>query len=380
MRIAINTRFLLAHKMEGFGWYTYEIVKRMVEKHPEHTFLFFFDRPYEQHFIFGSNVVPIVLRPSARHPFLFVWWFEVAVVNALKKFHADVFFSPDGYLSLRSKTPQIGVIHDLNFEHYPKDLPWLVRNYYQFFFPRFARKAAHLITVSETSKKDIIQQYAIPTSHITALWNSASELYVPIEAATKQKIRATLTNGNSYFLFVGSLHPRKNLKRLLKAYLNYQKEGGTYDVVIVGAPMWSQDTEISQFQNKKIHFKGYVDLENLTQIMGAAACLVYVPYFEGFGIPLVEAMKCGIPIIAGNTSVLPEVAGSAALYVDPFSEADITQKLHLIANDTDLRNHLSSESLLRSELFDWNRSADQCFEIILRVANTHLKQINASAC
>ena len=155
--------------MEGFGWYTYEIVKRMVEKHPEHTFLFFFDRPYEQQFIFAENVEPIVLSPAARHPFLFVWWFEVAVASALKKHKADVFFSPDGYLSLRTTIPQVAVIHDLNFEHYPKDVPWLVRKYYNYFFPRFARKAAHIITVSETSKQDIIQQYSIAPSRISAV-------------------------------------------------------------------------------------------------------------------------------------------------------------------------------------------------------------------
>ena len=370
MRIAINTRFLLAHKMEGFGWYTYEIVKRMVEKHPEHTFLFFFDRPYEQHFIFAENVEPIVLRPAARHPFLFVWWFEVTVASALKKHKADVFFSPDGYLSLRSTIPQVAVIHDLNFEHYPKDVPWLVRKYYNYFFPRFARKAAHIITVSETSKQDIIQQYSIAPSRISAVWNSASELYVPLEESVKEKIRVNLTNGNLYFLFVGSLHPRKNLKRLLKAYLNYQKEGGTNDLVIVGTPMWKNDPEIAKNQNAHIHFMGYLGIERLTQVMGATACLVYVPYFEGFGIPLVEAMKCGVPIIAGNRSVLPEVAGTAAMYVDPFSVEEITQKLHLIADQDDLREELASKSLSRGKLFDWNKSAEQCFDIILRMAKT----------
>jgi glycosyltransferase involved in cell wall biosynthesis len=256
----------------------------------------------------------------------------------------------------------------LNFEHYPKDVPWLVRKYYNYFFPKFARKAAHIITVSETSKQDIIQTYSMIPSKVSAVWNSASELYVPIDSKEKQKIRQTLTNGNSYFLFVGSLHPRKNLKRLLSAYLEYQKEGGTYDLVIVGTPMWKNDPEIAKNQNSSIHFMGYLGIERLTQVMGAASCLVYVPYFEGFGIPLVEAMKCGVPIIAGNCSVLPEVAGDAAIYVDPFLVEEITQKLHLIANQDDLREELSSKSLMRGKLFDWNKSAELCFDIILNVA------------
>ena len=98
MRIAINTRFLLSHKMEGFGWYTYEIVKRIVENNPEHDFIFFFDRPYDKQFVFGKNVTPVVLNPQARHPFLFYIWFEFSVKKALKKYNADIFFL-SGWLS-----------------------------------------------------------------------------------------------------------------------------------------------------------------------------------------------------------------------------------------------------------------------------------------
>jgi len=148
MRIAINTRFLLPHKMEGFGWYTYEIMKRLVENHPEHTFILFFDRSYDAKFVFGENVIPVVLHPQARHPILFRIWFNWSVKRALKKYRADVFFSPDGYLSLTSDLPQIAVMHDLNFEHNPKDLKPTMRKYYQTYFPRFASKAKHIITVS----------------------------------------------------------------------------------------------------------------------------------------------------------------------------------------------------------------------------------------
>ena len=155
MRIAINTRFLLTHKMEGFGWYTFEIVKRLVENHPEHTFIFFFDRAYDERFIFGENVTPVVLKPQARHPILFKIWFDRSVTKALKKHKADIFFSPDGYLSLRTEIPQIGVIHDINFEHFPEDLPKSPRNYLRKYFPKFANKANHILTVSESSKQDI---------------------------------------------------------------------------------------------------------------------------------------------------------------------------------------------------------------------------------
>lgn len=366
MRIAINTRFLLPHKMEGFGWYTFEIVKRIVEKHPEHTFIFFFDRKFDERFIFGENVIPVVLNPPARHPLLFICWFEFAVYRALKKYQADVFFSPDGYLSLRSSVPQVGVIHDLNFVHHPQDLPWSSRVYYNYFFPNFARKAAHLITVSEYTKQDLTQTFQVPKDKITVAWNAASEKFKPIDALLQKDIRNQFASGRPYFLFVGSIHPRKNVKRLLEAYLEYLKTNDAFDLVVVGEPMWKHNQELISFKHNKIHFTGHLSLEVLNQVMGAAACFVFVPYFEGFGIPLVEAMQSGIPIIAGNKTSLPEVAGEAAIYVDPFSVEEICQAMIRIEEDAYLRNELAQKGLDRSRLFSWEDSADKVWEVLRR--------------
>ena len=166
MNVAINTRFLLQGKMEGFGWYTYEISKRLVRNHPEHTFYFFFDRPFDESFVFEKNVVPLALSPPARHPILFYIWFEWSVRKALRKFKIDIFFSPDGYLSLGSKVRQVGTIHDINFEHNPQDVPLAPRIYLRKFFPKFAKKAHRLITVSEYSKSDIVQTYGVPEEKI----------------------------------------------------------------------------------------------------------------------------------------------------------------------------------------------------------------------
>src|SRR3989338_7797845 len=189
MRIAVNTRFLLSSKMEGFGWYTYEVVRRMVQNHPEHTFLFFFDRAYDPSFLFGNNLQAIVLRPQARHPLLFKYWFNVSVKRALKKYKADVFFSPDGYLSLTSSVPQIGVIHDINFEHNPQDIPKGALRYLQHYFPLFARKANHLLTVSEYSRQDIARTYHISEDKITVAWNGASETFQPIDLTARTEVR-----------------------------------------------------------------------------------------------------------------------------------------------------------------------------------------------
>ncbi len=370
MRIAVNTRFLLPSKMEGFGWYTYEVVKRMVEQHPEHEFIFFFDRAYDERFIFGKNVTPVVLRPPARHPILFVLWFEFAVFRALKKYKADIFFSPDGYLSLRSKVPQIGVIHDINFEHYPKDLPFTARIYLRYFFPRFAQKASKIITVSNYSKKDISSTYSIPEDKIKVTWNGCSPLFQPLSEQAIRIIRGNYSNGKPYFLFVGALHPRKNVHRLIEAYIQYRKtENPTHELVIVGASMWknSSKLEIPSSVKASVHFTGHLDLHELTKVVGAASVFAFVPYFEGFGIPLVEAMSCGIPILSGNLTSLPEVAGEAALYCDPFDVNDMSDKMWELATNSNLRTELSAKGLERSKLFSWEKSAKIVWEELLNL-------------
>lgn len=368
MRIAINTRFLLPHKMEGFGWYTFEVVKRITEAHPEHTFYFFFDRPYDPRFIFAPNVIPVVLFPPARHPFLFIWWFEHSVKRALKKYQIDLFFSPDGYLSLGSKIPQVGVIHDLNFEHFPEDVPWMARWYLRKYTPKFAKKATKILTVSEFSRQDIHQTYGTPLEKIVCAWNGASEQFKPLNPKEIRETRQQFSQGKPYFIFVGSLHPRKNLKNLIRAFQEFATTNSSHDLLIVGSAMWDSfgETTIPQTVKNRVHFTGHVSQEILCRLMGAAFALAYIPYFEGFGIPLVEAMYCHIPILSGNRSCLPEVAGEAALYVDPFQVDEIAKAMHALVNNNELRDELIRKSIERSQLFSWDNTAAGVWEVLMQ--------------
>lgn len=372
MRIGINTRFLLSSKMEGFGWYTYEVVKRMVEAHPEHEFVFFFDRAFDEKFVFGKNVTPVVLFPPARHPLLFVWWFEHSIRKALKKYQIDVFYSPDGYLSLKSPVPQVGVIHDLNFEHHPEDIPKSPLNYLRKYFPKFAKKATHILTVSDYSKQDIVKCYGISPSKITTAWNGASESFVPLSTEEVQKVREEQTDGRPYFIFVGAIHPRKNVGRLIEAFGKFAQVNPDIDLLIVGESLWSNKAssipEVSGELKKRIRFSGHVSFDVLNKLMGAAFALAYIPYFEGFGIPLVEAMRCGIPIISGNLTCLPEVAGDAAIYVNPFDTDEVSKAMIYLASDEQKQAELASKSLERSTLFSWNYTAEATWNVISEVS------------
>lgn len=369
MRIGVNTRFLLPGKMEGFGWYTFEVTKRLVEQHPEHDFVFFFDRAFDQRFVFGENVSPIVLSPPARHPILFIFWFDFLLPRALKKHKIDVLFSPDGYVSLRTAVPQIATIHDINFEHFPKDVPQPARAYLRYFFPKFARKAKHILTVSNYSKKDICSTYSIDEDKITVAWNGASELFKPLNKEQILLVRKKFSDGKPYFVFVGSIHPRKNLNRLIEAFEKYIEDSvHTWNLIIVGTAMWDKNSEKSQYYSEsisnRIKFTGHLSHEELANVVGAAGALAFVPYFEGFGIPLVEAMKCGVPILSGNLTSLPEVAGEAAIYCDPFDVTEITEGLIRISQDKNLQLQLSEKGLERSLLFNWNTTAETVWKCL----------------
>lgn len=374
MIIGINTRFLLTTKMEGFGWYTFEISKRLVAQHPEHQFVFFFDRPFDSKFIFGENVKGVIVSPPARHPILHAIWYEYSLKKALKKHKVDVLFSPDGYLSLRSKIPQIAVIHDINFEHYPKDLPFFSRTYLRYFFPKYAKKAAKIITVSNYSKADIQQKYGIDGSKITVAWNGASELFNPISEELKSETKLNYSGGESYFIFVGAIHPRKNVQRLIDAFVTFKKTtGSSTKLLIVGASLWRDsgfNLNLPEAIKSEIIFTGHLQLEELAKLMGSALALTYVPYFEGFGIPLLEAMQCGTPIIAGNLTSLPEVAGDAAIYCDPFNVAAISEKMILLEQSKELQQQLKEAGLKRSIDFSWDISAKIVWdEINLKIKN-----------
>tara|TARA_B110000037_G_scaffold88063_1_gene104384 strand:- start:15700 stop:16839 length:1140 start_codon:yes stop_codon:yes gene_type:complete len=369
MRIAINTRFLLKDKMEGFGWFTFETVKRIAEAHPEHQFVFFFDRPFDPKFVFSKNVEPVVLNPPARHPILFKIWFNISVKRALKKHKIDLFFSPDGFLSLTTDTPQVGVIHDINFEHFPEDLPKAPRNYLKKYFPLFAKKAQHLITVSEFSKQDIAKTYNIPLDKITVAHNGGSDAFKSLNEAVKLEVRNKFTNGKPYFIFVGALHPRKNLGRLLAAFDAFKKETNSDNqLLIVGESLWKNagfTEKLGQITHKdSIHFSGHVDLDTLTQLMGSARALTFVSYFEGFGIPLVEAMKAGTPIVCGDKTSLPEVAGEAGLMADPYSIDSIKKALVRIETDEELRKDLIAKGLERGQLFSWDFAAEKIWAVL----------------
>ena len=373
MKIVVNARFLIKDKLEGIGWFSHEVLRRMVEDHPEDEFVFLFDRPFDPSFIFAPNVRGVRLFPPARHPFLWYIWFEYAVSRVLKKEQPDVFFSPDGYLSLKSSCPQVLVCHDIAFMHYPEYVPALVNKYYRYFTPKYLEKAKRVITVSEYVKSDLQDTYGTQASKILVSNNAARDEFIPLSDEAKSQVQLQYTQGKPYLIYVGAIHPRKNVGLILKGYEHMRSTyGHDLKLVLLGRMAWQTgDFEDALKQSpyaSDIVLPGYCSSDELIRLTAAAEAMVYVSKSEGFGIPLLEAMKCDVPLIVSDKTSLPEVAADAALVVGVDDYIDLGEKMHQITSSEDLRKELIQKGRQRVEYYTWDRAAGVCYEAIKQAA------------
>ena len=368
MKIAVNTRLLLKDKIDGIGRFAFETLKPIVNKHSHVEFVFLFDRPFHPDFVFAKNVTPLVIPPPTRHPLLYKIWFDYRLPYIFRKIKPDLFLSPDGFLSLRSSVKSLPVIHDLNFIHFPDKLS-VYSKLYNSNFPKYAQRAARIATVSKFSKQDIIKQYHINPGKIDVVYNGASEFYMPVSESVKSGTKLLYSNGCDYFLFVGSLYERKNIRNLLLAFEQFKSECNTpIKLMIAGRKVWWSNEVENLYENLKcrsdIIFTGRVTDDALKNIMASAYALTYTSLFEGFGIPILEAMQCDVPVITSNTSSMPEVAGDAALYVNPYEVSSISNAMKKIVYDENTRNHLIEKGRLQRQNFSYSKSADLLWNCI----------------
>ena len=372
MRIAVNTRLLLPGRLDGIGWFTAETVRRMAAAHPEHEFFFLFDRKPDSSFITSPNIRPLVLVPQARHPLLWYLFFEWSVTRALRKHRIDLFLSPDGWISLRTAVPTLAVIHDLNFEHSNDFLRPSHQRYMTRFFPRFAAKATRIATVSEFSKSDIAQIYGIDSMKIDVVYDGAHDYYHPCDDEVKSNTRSRFTEGKPYFLFVGTISRRKNLANILLAYDAFRKShpASNAAMLVVGSRYKWDDELAKAYDNmhfrSDVYFVGHVDSDLLADMMSASIALVYASLFEGFGIPILEAFYAETAVITSSVTSMPEVAGDAALIVDPLSVNAIADAMGRLHDDALLRNSLIERGRERRTLFSWDRTASLLWTSLMK--------------
>jgi len=370
--IAVNTRLLLHDRLEGIGRFADETLRNITREHPEHKFIFIFDRDFSSEFIYSDNIIPLKGFPQTRHPFLWYMFFEKHVPAVLEKYKADIFLSPDGWLSLKTSVKSLPVMHDINFFHFPGFIPLQVRSYYNYFIPRFVRKASRIATVSEFSKKDISDYFHYDTAKIDVVHNAASDRFSPISTEEQFAVRQKFTGGCPYFLFTGLIHPRKNIAGLIRAFDGFKASSGSnVKLFLAGSLKWKNSDVRSAFSGSPykadIIFAGRIPDADLRKITASALAMVYVSFFEGFGLPVIEAMNCDVPVIASETSSLPEVGGDAVYYVDPYSTESIKNAMLALYKDDKFRNDLIIRGRVNRQRFSWKKTADLLWQSINKV-------------
>jgi glycosyltransferase involved in cell wall biosynthesis len=285
---------------------------------------------------------------------------------------ADLFISPDGYCSLRAKTPTLLVTHDLAYCHYPEHISRLNLAYMRWFMPRFSRRAERIATVSDFSKRDIALQHGVPLDKIDVVYNGCDQRFVGVTAAQKEALTLQVTGGRPYLLYVGSIHPRKNLPALLRAYETFRETHPEVplQLVLAGRMAWQTGevgrTLAAMRYRNDVHLTGYVPDNELPTLIAGAFAVVYVSLFEGFGLPILEAQQAGTAVICSNTSSMPEVAGDAAVLVDPTNPAAIARGISQLWDEPGLREALLARGAANAARFSWDRSAAALWESALR--------------
>ncbi len=371
-KIVVNTRLLRKNHLDGIGWVTYNTLLHITRGHPEVEFHFLFDSGVDQDFIFSPNIKGVNLFPPAKHAILNVIWFEYSVKKYLQKVKPDLFLSPDGILCLGWQGRQYGIIHDINFLHIPKDLKWFNRKYYNYFFPKYARRADRIATVSHFSKEDIIKHFQADPAKIDVIHLGINDFFHPVNEEVIQATRTRYSCGRPYFLFVGTLHPRKNIIRLLEAFQKFKDETGSETKLLVAGKEMYRTQEMHDYKNsmtskEDVIFTGRLEDHQLNNIYASSLALCFVPYFEGFGLPPIEAMQCDVPVIASNVTSMPEVVGDAALLVDPYNVEEIKEAMLKIYESPALRIELIERGRERRQQFSWKKAADELWVSIEKV-------------
>lgn len=377
MHIVVNTRLLIKNKLEGIGWFTYQTLKIITRARREVKFTFLFDRPFDPEHIFSDNVTGVVLGPKARHPFLYIYWMQFRVKPYIERTKPDLFLSPDGFLCLNTNIKQLPVIHDINFFHYPQHIKFLTEKYYNSYFPRFARVASRIATVSVFSKNDIAKCYRINESKIDVVYNGINSFFRQLNQDEKEKFKEKYAAGCNYFVYVGAISPRKNISNLLLAFDSFKQNyhDAKVALVIAGAMAWGnaevQSTLKSIKYSKDVYFTGRLSDEELAGVLGSAEALVYVPLFEGFGIPVVEAMEANVPIICSNVTSLPEVAGDAAILIDPTKPDVIANAMAQIVSSEETKLRLLKNATTQKLKFSWEKSASLLWDSIIKAISSN---------
>jgi glycosyltransferase involved in cell wall biosynthesis len=346
MKIAFDGTVLHGRK-SGVGYYCEELLKAMLAANHEDQFFVFSHRQLSLKF--PSSNGNLKVSDSLHFP-VRAMYLHLLLPKLLEEINPDVCHYTNFLAPISEKRPYIVTIHDMGLEVLRDAHPWAKRVYTRRLIPSVAQKARLVITNSEYSKWEIVRHLGLPEHRIRVTPLAASPEFRPVPVSPQ----------NPYFLYVGNLEPRKNLERLIEAFARMPRKD--HHLVVAGNRWYhggaAEEKARSLGLNGRVRFLGYVPRADLPGLFSGAAALVYPSLLEGFGLPVIEAMACGAPVITSNNSSMKEVSGEAAVLVDPESVREITQAMTRLAEDSSLRAQLSEKGLKRASEFSWKKTAE----------------------
>lgn len=362
LRIAVDASRTTIGKQTGTEHYARRLIQSLIEANrsldsPHQLTLYFRDNPQDGLFPDDTFSRQIVL-PWRRA------WTHSRFAAEIWRARPDLTFVPAHTLPFFFPGKALVTVHDLGYRHFPRAHPALQRIYLDLTTRFSAHRATLVLADSQATADDLNSIYGTPADKVRVLYPGVDPEPLETDPARVESVREKYQLPRSYFLFIGTLQPRKNIERIVRAFARWQAESGDGDtaLALAGGQGWLFDERWGRGV-ENVRMTGYIDEADKGALLAGALALVYPSLYEGFGFPAIEAMICGTPIIASNTSSLPELVGDAGLLVDPLSVEQIAMAMRRYSEDVDLRAQMIKRGKQRAIVFTWQESARQLLQV-----------------
>jgi len=374
LSIGVNAHllsFVSGYRRAGVSQYTEQIVRHFMGTLPQanDALTVFAGRATPPDGYVPDGVRWVSSRLPTGHAPGRILWEQIVAPMVSARASLDVLFCPVNVVPLSGLVPSVVTVHDLAFLAYPEAFSTAKRRYLTAMTRLSVRRARHIIAVSAHTRDDLVYHFGVRPERITVIPNAADERYRPADTADDiARFKAANNLPDRFILFVGTLEPRKNLRRLIEAFALLSSDDPSVKLAIVGASGWLTSDLAPLVQSRglsdRIIFTGYVSDDDLPRWYQAATVFCYPSLYEGFGLPVLEAMACGVPVVTSRTSSLPEVAGDAALLIDPTDVRGLANTLQSVLADDARRQAMSAAGIARSHAYSWERTAAATLAVI----------------